>query len=453
MNKYTGNPTCARLCAAGFTVSSQVSLTIAGYIYQYLAKGRSAFEYPAPLGRKKLFIDHNIKCQSEDSSSISTTSFIPSHGCPCFAVKMEIATAAQPRSRHQKCYVPIMAGTLGGCDLALIVGLLFYLFWRRRRQASRKSITAPYDSYSCPMEEQIPFAHHPEPPIFGYLPLHTEDPLAYKETTNLPWDGTAEDVVFSSYNDVAATATGETPLADWGLQNLPSAQGSIPPLSLRHECPHWRISPFNIDLEAGDPGAWDSNANLSSLGTSPFANVDFETNFDLDYQNSNASTVTVDSYLEPSREEEDPLDIDLELGNPVDRDLNVYLSGSRALPFASSNLQKNSAFDHQNSSPPSLPATSDLVPSHKDDFLAWCNNASSSSQPERISNSPLAPSASNTELPNDLTLSPLQTTVEPLVSHPPSQALQKPDSLPLPPAAHLRCPNCSREVSSRLRLE
>ena len=47
---------------------------------------------------------------------------------------MEVATAAQSPSRHQKRYVPIVAGTLGGCGLALIVGCLFYLFLRRSRR-------------------------------------------------------------------------------------------------------------------------------------------------------------------------------------------------------------------------------------------------------------------------------------------------------------------------------
>ena len=210
-------------------------------------------------------------------------------------------------------------------------------------------------------------------------------------------------------------------------------------------------SPFNINLETGNAGDWDSNLDPLGLGALPFANDDFETNFDPDHQTSNVSTVPVSSDLESYREEDFPLDLDLELGDSMDRDLNVHLSGSRALPFASSDLQTNFAFDHQNSSLPDLPATSDLVPSHRDDLLAWYNNPSSPSQPGMISNSASAPS--NTEQPNDLTLSPLRTTVEPSVSHPNSQAPQKPDSLPLPPAPTLSCPNCPRKFSSRVRLE
>ena len=366
---------------------------------------------------------------------------------------MEVATTAQPPSSHQKRYVPIVAGTLGGCGLILVLGCLFYLFWRRRRQA--KELLSPIRQGISSYRIERPTSFPPQAQDYG---LYAPPTKACRRRTERSCARTAEDVVFGSYNEIDVTATGETPLADWGLESSLSAQGSTPRQSLQIEVPHSGIEhvlPFDINLEAGDPGAWDSYADSSSLGALPFANVDLETNFDLQYPGLNASTVPVSSDLEPSREEEDPLDIDLELGNPVDRDSNVYQSNSRALPFTSSDLQTYLAFDPQNSSPPNLQATSDLVPSRKDDFRTWCNNPSSSSHSEMVSNLPSAPSAPNTGLPNDQTLSPLRTTVEPLVSHPHSQAPQKSESLPLPlpPAPNLRCPNCPRKFSSRVRLE
>ena len=370
---------------------------------------------------------------------------------------MEVATATQPPSKHQKRYVPTVAGTLEGCGLILVLGCLFYLFWRKRRLAKGTVTSENYGISSYRIEGPIPFEQYPQSPNFGcisQLCLNLAD-----EERRIRLD--AEDVFFSSYNDIEATVTGETPLADWRLQYLPSAQGSIPRQPFQHQVPQSSIESIDsiehvssdICLDAGVPGVWDSNADLSSLGALTFANVDLETNFDLDHQTPNVSTVPMRPDLEPSRDDEVPFDIDLELGIPVDQDLTANLSGSRALSFASSNLQTKFSFDHQDSSPPDLPVTSDLVPSHEDDFLAWCSIPSSSSQPEMISNSPSAPSASNIEQPNDLTLSPLRTNVEISVSHPSSRAPEKPDSLPLPPAPNLRCPHCPRKFSSRVRLE
>ena len=210
---------------------------------------------------------------------------------------------------------------------------------------------------------------------------------------------------------------------------------------------------FSIDLETGHPWDWDSYLDLSGLSALPFAHVDLGTNFDLDHQTSNIPTVPVSSDLKPKPKEDFPLEIGSELGDSLDGDLNVYLLGSRAPPFASSDLQIDFAIDHPSSNPPNLPATSDPVPSWRDNFLAWCNHPSSSSQFEMISNLPSAPSASTTELPNEPNLIPLRTNVGPSVSHSHSQAPQKPESLPLPPAPHLRCPSCTRKFSSRVRLE
>ena len=238
---------------------------------------------------------------------------------------MDVATAAQPPSRHQKRYVPIVAGTLGGCGLALIIGYLFYLFLRRPRQRYRPRDPVRAEWY--------------EPHTYAFC---------------LGYDGSdttlrSRDTRFEMTFDYAPSLR----ISEWHHSSRLSEESALDLGS---------GSPFNISLETGNAWDWDSNLDLLGLGALPFANVDFETNFDLDHQTSNVSTVPVSSDLESYREEDFPLDLDLELGNPVDRDLNAYLSGSRALPVASSDLQTTFAFDHQNSSLPDLPAESLPLP-------------------------------------------------------------------------------------------
>lgn len=235
----------------------------------------------------------------------------------------------------------------------------------------------------------------------------------------------------------------------------PSRQSyCLAPQRAKDNVVHQQYSPrFDLNWEVEDPWDRNSNLDLSGLGELPFANVDDQTDFISDNQNADSCTVQASSNPELSLDNEFLLDIDLGLENSVDRDSNVYRPGSRALPFGSSDLQTDFAIEHQNSKPPNLSATSDLVPSRKDEFPVWYNDPSRSSQPEMTSNAPSAPSASSTELPNDLTLSLLRTNVKPSDSDPHLQAPQKPESLPLPPAPNLRCPNCPRKFSSRIRLE
>ena len=340
---------------------------------------------------------------------------------------MEDATTAPPSSGHQKRYVPIVAGTLGGCGLALIVGCLFCLFLRRRRQ--RYGPGSPDSVIRWPLTS----GHDPE--SSGFEPSYR------------PSDTRVEPRRYARSGDPAPSSRGE--IAKF-TSHFPLSVICAPHVGALESDPDSGFF-FNNDLETGIPWDWDANLDLSDLGALPFANVDFETIFDLDHQNLTASSVPVSSALKPSREEEFPLGNSLELGVPVDEDLNACLSGSRALHSGNSDALTNITFDHQNSSPTDLPATSDPVPSRKDDFLAWCTNPSISSQPEMVSNPPSAPSAFSNEQPDVLISSRLPTNVEPSISHPQSQALEKP--LPLPPAPNFRCPNCPRKFSSRARLE
>ena len=253
--------------------------------------------------------------------------------------------------------------------------------------------------------------------------------------TGIPWD-------WDSNLDLSGL--GELPFADVDLQTNLDSDYQNPVASTVQASSDLEPSrdtgfPLEIGLGLGNPVDGDSDVYLSGSRAWPFVNSDLQTEFDFDNQNSIASTLPVSSHLELSREKEFPRDIGLEIGDPVDEDLNAYLSEPRALPFAISDFQTKFALDHQHSSPPNLLAPSDLVPSRKDDFRAWCNNSSRSSQPGTVSNSPSAPFASKIELPNEQTLSPLPTNVGPSISHPDSQAPHKPESLPLPPAPNLRC--------------
>ena len=319
---------------------------------------------------------------------------------------MEVSTAAQPSSGHQKRYIPIVAGTLGGCGLILILGCLFYLFLRRRRR--RYGPRGPVRAKGS--EPQTCNSMYR-----SFSGFHTTDQTEHSSTI----EGAGNNVVHL-----------------W-------TTASLKVLSSREKCIRRTGSlmqyspPFDLHLEAEDPWDWNSNFDFSGLSELPFADVDLQTDFNLDHQNPDASTVQASSDLQPSCDKGFPLDVGLGLGNPVDGGSDVYLSGSRALPFVNPGPQTIFASDHQIS-------TSNLVPNREDDFLAWCNNPP---------NLPSAPSASNTEPPNDLTLSPLPTNIEPPISPSTSQAPPKPESLPLPPAPTLRCPNCPQKFSSRLRLE
>lgn len=206
---------------------------------------------------------------------------------------MEVATTAQPSSGHQKRYVPIVAGTLGGFGMALIVGFLFYIS-RRRSFGIRGPVRA---------KGSEPQTYRDGRQLFGFENTghlaHTRAAIRTQRLELSPLSGAAS---CHSYQ-------GEPPHAP----SVPEVSESVPDFG----------SLFNIDVETGFPWDLDSNLDPSGLGALPFANVDFGTNFDLDHQNSNASTVPVSSYLKPSREEETPFDIGLELGGRVDEDLNA----------------------------------------------------------------------------------------------------------------------------------
>ena len=381
---------------------------------------------------------------------------------------MESATTAQPSSGHQKRYVPIVAGTLGGFCLALIVGCLFYWFLRKRSPRLGRR-----DPVRAKVSELQTYGYRPEQGAFGIpASLNTRGSLQRTGHTfshsppprqkrgqipfrsNFPSRSVRDSGSLFHIGDYTCRDHSSDIAYDTTLSSLYTRPSSAQTMGFCDFLPRqhlYSLSESVPDLETGIPWDWESNLDLSGLGELPFANVDLQTNPISDHQDPVASTVQASSDLEPSRDKGIPLDIGLGHGNSVDGDSDVYLSDSRALPFVNSDLQTHFDFDHQNSSSPNLLAPSDLVP--KDDFLAWCNNPSSSSQPGMIPNSPSAPSASNIELPNELTSSPLPTNVEPSLSHPNSQAPKKPESLPLPPAPNLRCQNCPRKFSSRVRLE
>ena len=252
---------------------------------------------------------------------------------------MEVSTAAQPSSGHQKRYIPIVAGTLGGCGLALIVGDLLYLFLRRRRQRFRRE---------GPVTSDMPHCETRSSPRFLTRGSYLDDNLE------------GESVSFCS-----------------NIVYL------FPPQSVA-------LSHAASALEFEDLAEWNVDEYLSGLDALPFANFDLETNYDLEYQNLNASAV---------------------------------------------------------------PASPDLGANHEQDPLAGCDHSGELTQPETLWTSPFAPSASISVAPNDVCLNTLRTNIETSISHPPTQAPPKPESLPLPPAPTLRCPNCPRKFSSRARLE
>ena len=303
---------------------------------------------------------------------------------------MEVATAAQPPSRHQNRYVPIVAGTLGGCGLALIVGCLLYLFLRMRRRGLGQTRRAPAVIVRQTAYRPL-FERHAEP--------------------------------------------------NW---RIASPQVSF--------CDMCRFPPrYDPTFQAGFFEDWNSTLDLSGLSELPFADVDFQTNFDFDYHNLDTSTLQASSDLEPSHDRGFPLNIGLGPGNSVDGD--SYLSVSRALPFVNFDLQTNFDLDPQDPNAFAVPANLDLGPSHGTDSLVGSNNSNKTSQQGMSSNPLPAPFAPPTIPSNDQPLSSLWTNVEHPGSHPDSQASQKLESLPLPPAPTLRCPNCPRKLSSRVRLE
>ena len=323
---------------------------------------------------------------------------------------MAVATAAQP-SFGQKHWVPIVAGTLGGSGLILILGCLFYCFlWRRRRRSSGVLVSALPGEHRLAEEDCIRVEHtlgdgHFDAGrislphrVYGSSYRNYSEQIEHEDYAELacetwPWTMTAEDGFLSSPNGFETIAREETPLADWGLPSLLSVQDSVPRQSLQHEVlppdPAYGF-PFDIDLEVGNPGERDSNVDFSDLGALPFANVDLETYFDIDCENSDASTVPTNLVLGPSREKNSP---------------------------------------------------------------AGCNNPGPSNQLETTSALPSTSSASINPPPNDERLGPLRTIPLPSSTPLPLQATQKPDSLPLPPAPNLRCPHCPRKFTSRIRLE
>ena len=341
---------------------------------------------------------------------------------------MEVSTAAQPSSGHQKRYVPIVAGTLGGCGLALIIGCLFCLFLRRRRRG-----------YGLGVPLGVPV--RPE-----WLEPQAYRPRLENDTFHTPLRVRQRGALMKSFSHGGhGNYGGGNQIPDWLLHH--SHMPEVPELDPESG------SPFNIDLETGHPWDWDSNLDLSGLGALPFANVDLETSFDLDHQTSNVSIVQASSDLEPSCNEEFPLDIGLGVVNSVDGHSDVYLSGSRALPFVNPDLQTNLDLDHQDPNTFAVPAYLDLGPNHGTDSFVGINNPDRTSQQGMGSMSLPAPLTRTTISSSCQPLSPLRTNFVPSISSSQAQAPPKPESLPLPPAPTLRCPNCPRKFSSRVRLE
>lgn len=395
---------------------------------------------------------------------------------------MQVATATQPSSRHHKHYVPIVAGTLGGCGLLLFLGCLAYLFIRSRRHkyAHRARVTTiqPRDcTNKGDRDGPIVARYEDRTALPSYKPAilpssassvwsarakdYSEDfsfafavpPSRKKRRIRTAgrcdeplWD-TISTTGSTSINDTGphqvisnslpaisawsegaedcvfdllrSVSPGETPLSEWALRNLPSVQGSVSRQSLQHEGPS--SSPeFDTDLERGSSVNWDPNSDLSSLAALPFVNIDLPTGFDLDFQNSNPYTVP---------------------------------SSLGALPFANFDLQKDFGLDHQNCEESAMPSSSDVGLDHDKDFLAGCEHTSKSSQPGMASTSTPAPCPSTTIPPTDLPLSLPSTNAVPPVSQSSSQVPPDNAHVPLPPAPSFRCSACPRKFSSRLRLE
>lgn len=392
---------------------------------------------------------------------------------------MQAATATQPSSRHHKHYVPIVAGTLGGCGLLLFLGCLAYLFMRSRRHkyAHRARVTTiqPRDrTNKGDRDGPILTFYEDRTALPSYKPaiLHSSASSVwsarakdYSEDFGLSfarppsgkkrragsaigWDeplwntisttGSTSindtgphQVIFNSLPAISAwsegaedcvidlprsVSPGETPLSEWALRNLPSVQGSVSRQSLQHEVPP--SSPeFDTDLERGRSVNWDPNSDLSSLAALPFV---LPTGFDLDFLNSNPYTVP---------------------------------SSLGALPFANVDLQKDFGLDHQNCKESAMPSSSDVRLDHDKDFLAGYEHTSKSSQPGMASTSTPAPCPSTTIPPTDLPLSPPSTNAVPPVSQSSSQVPPNNAYVPLPSAPSFRCSACPRKFSSRLRLE
>lgn len=238
---------------------------------------------------------------------------------------MQAATATQPSSRQHKHYVPIVAGTLGGCGLLLFLGCLAYLFMRsRRHKYARVTTIQPRDcTNKGDRDGPILTFYEDRTALPSYKPaiLHSsassvwsarakdysedisfcfaEPPSRKKRRTRTAsrWDEPLWDTFSTtgstSINDTGphqvisnslpairyfcsegaedclldlprSVSPGETPLSEWALRNLPSVQGSVSRQSLQHEGPS--SSPeFDTDLERGRSVNWDPNSDLSSL--------------------------------------------------------------------------------------------------------------------------------------------------------------------------------------------
>lgn len=230
------------------------------------------------------------------------------------------------------------------------------------------------------------------------------------------WREGAEEFVL---NLPRLVSPGETPLSEWALRGLPSVQGFVPRQSLQHEVPSSNPE-LDSHLERGNPVSWDISPDLSTLAALLFANIGLPTDFDLGYQNSNASTV---------------------------------LSSLGALPFANVDLQQDFGLDQQDCEASAMPANSVVGLDHDKDFLAGCENTSKISQPEKTSTSTPVPCDSTNIPPTDLPLSPPWTNAVPPLSPSPLQVPPNNAYVPLPPAPNFRCSGCPRKFSSRLRLE
>lgn len=383
---------------------------------------------------------------------------------------MQAATAAQPSSRHHKRYVPILAGMLGGCGLILFLGCLAYLFMRRRRRiqfnavgvhrATLHSCALPNHAYSgdrdVPIIERYELGATPTSHRPAIIPSSAKNVRSARtEVTRLGLQEPVAEPAISSRRDPACPdegyhscsysfghicyfpasadsawsegaedcvpvlprteSPGETPLSEWALRGLPSVQDSVSRQSLQHEVPP--SSPeFNTDWEHGNPVNWDPNSDLSSSAVLPFVNIDIPTEFDLNYYDSNASTV---------------------------------LSSLGALPFANVDLQNDFGLDHLDWKASTMPANSAVGLGLDKSFPAGCE----SSQPGMTSSLPPAPCASTITPPNDLPLSPPWTKAVPPIFPSPSQVPPNNAYIPLPPAPIFRCSGCPRTFPSRLRLE
>lgn len=186
---------------------------------------------------------------------------------------MQVGIRALPSSRHQRHYFPMVIG------LSIAIALIFVLHIVLLRKLYSRRPVRFGTNYGGP--PRILVARRERE-----IRTHSISCAGYpglKEVTTRhspsPWTTTAKDDFLSLPYSSALTVPGETPLADWALQNLPGVQGSIPPSSFRHDIPRLASEydiTFDSELKSGtrvnsdyDHQSSDPYTESASLDTGP----------------------------------------------------------------------------------------------------------------------------------------------------------------------------------------